>query len=235
MVELILDRITLHNSIRGFDQCDMLSTKSNHDSDIKVIIVPGNPGLIEFYIEFMKSLYDGLGAKYDIIGCHCGRIEDQFSVEEQIVHKSLCLEYLLQTRYQSNSNNIKFVLIGHSVGSYISLKMLNRYSEKFSFVNQINLFPTFRNLYEGLSPFIKVAIQDGFRSSLANFDRSTTPHINLCRYKHTTLTIQNKITTTTTTYSRKSVVKHNSIERAVYHADKSNSTDNKTKTTTTQY
>ncbi|GAM26030.1 hypothetical protein SAMD00019534_092050, partial [Acytostelium subglobosum LB1] len=172
-VELVSERISLHRGIRGHTECDMLSTKSSSTNPIKIIVVPGNPGLIEFYIEFIKTLYTNLNGQYDIIGVshlgHCGQIQEQFTVEEQIEHKAIFLEHLRDKRYGSIKDGVKFVLIGHSVGSYVSIKLVSRYSDQFNFVKKINLFPTFRDLYDGLSPFIKVAIQNRWRWGVASF------------------------------------------------------------------
>lgn len=56
---------------------------------------------------------------------------------------------------------LNFILIGHSVGSYICLRL--RKLDRFPISQVINLFPTFQYLYEGLSPFIRWLILPGFR------------------------------------------------------------------------
>ncbi|KAF2072341.1 hypothetical protein CYY_006336 [Polysphondylium violaceum] len=171
-VTLVAERIKLDQEIRGHSETDILYTKTNHiESNIKIIVVPGNPGVVDFYYDFIKHLYSNL--KLDIIAVshlgHCGKIQESFSVEEQIEHKALFLDWLLKYRF-NDQKDIKFVLIGHSVGSYVSLKVLKRYGDKYPIQTVCNLFPTFRNLYEGLSPFIKmVVMRSSTRSAISSF------------------------------------------------------------------
>eukprot|EP01133_Synstelium_polycarpum_P000208 gene208-252_t len=170
-VKLDLQRVNLHKDIRGHSSSEVLSTKHHPESRLKFIVIPGNPGMVQFYTEFIKTLYVALGSQHDVIGIshlgHCGRIEEQFTLEEQIEHKVIFLQHLLHTRFNGQPN-VEFVLIGHSVGSYISLKLTQRHGTTLNIVKEVNLFPTFRNLYEGLSPMIKVAVQDRFRGIVAN-------------------------------------------------------------------
>lgn len=37
-------------------------------SDITLVVVPGNPGAIEFYVEFITELFHLLDQKYSIVG-----------------------------------------------------------------------------------------------------------------------------------------------------------------------
>ncbi|EGG18834.1 hypothetical protein DFA_02573 [Cavenderia fasciculata] len=171
---VIEETIQLHRDIKGHFETDILYTNSNNtNNDVKIVVVSGNPGIVGFYVEFIKQLYFKLDQKYDIVGVshigHCGKLNEQFTCEDQIEHKRIVLEYLVNTKYASQKNTVKFILIGHSVGSYISLKVLNRFKDQFTIIKQINLFPTFRNLYDGLSPFIKLAVQNWMRAPVASF------------------------------------------------------------------
>ncbi|KAM9977624.1 hypothetical protein ACTFIR_011494 [Dictyostelium discoideum] len=175
-MELIEEIINLDESIQGETRTEIIYTKSQTPSNIKIIVIAGNPGIESFYQEFVKVLNLSFNSKYDIYGVghigHCGKIENKiFSVEEQIKHKELFLEYLLKNKYgDKDRKDIKFILIGHSVGSYISLKVVSRFSEKFEFLSVVNLFPTFKNLYDGLSPFIKmVVMRESTRNGLSTF------------------------------------------------------------------
>ncbi|KYQ92204.1 hypothetical protein DLAC_07050 [Tieghemostelium lacteum] len=175
MVELIHKTIQLHKPIQGETTTDLLFTNSKSFSNTKILVIPGNPGIVSFYIEFIKTLHAETG--YDIVGIshigHCGRVKNKnFSVEDQIQHKSLVIDYLLDQHWsieKDKQKDIEFILIGHSVGSYVSLKLLSRFSHRYQFRLCCNLFPTFRHLYNGLSPFIKLAIYNPIRWSFANF------------------------------------------------------------------
>ncbi|EGC30176.1 hypothetical protein DICPUDRAFT_158110 [Dictyostelium purpureum] len=164
----------LPETINGEDLSEYSYIKAESPSPIKLIVVAGNPGIIDFYSDFIKILFLSLNGKYDIYSIghlgHCGRIEKVFSVEEQIKHKELFLDYLLENDFKEGREDVKFILLGHSVGSYISLKVVNRYSDKFNFISVCNLFPTFKNLYDGLSPFIKmVVMRESTRSGFSTF------------------------------------------------------------------
>ncbi|KAK3308338.1 uncharacterized protein B0T15DRAFT_105371 [Chaetomium strumarium] len=119
-----------------------------------IYVIPGNPGLIAYYEPFMKTLRDLLDeveAKEDcrrafhIYGCNLLGFEDRdhdptfgctsaagvttepFTLENQI---RCCCE-----RVQEANNSLlgkgrvfdEVVLIGHSVGAYISLEIFNRH------------------------------------------------------------------------------------------------------------
>ncbi len=53
---------------------------------------------------------------------HTGTVQQIYSLEQQIAHKEHVLEYLSQ-QYE----NPNFVVMGHSVGAYISLKVIFLY------------------------------------------------------------------------------------------------------------
>ncbi|TYI87082.1 hypothetical protein E1A91_D04G111800v1 [Gossypium mustelinum] len=88
-----------------------------------VVFVPGNPGVITFYKEFVESLFKSLGgmASVSAVGAS-GHTEKNwehgklYSLQEQIDHK-----------------------VGHSIGSYIALEMLRRLPEKAMYC--IGLYP----------------------------------------------------------------------------------------------
>lgn len=47
--------------------------KAAQPNDLTFIVLPGNPGIIDFYIPFIDGLFDRLQRKYDVIGstAHC--------------------------------------------------------------------------------------------------------------------------------------------------------------------
>jgi pimeloyl-ACP methyl ester carboxylesterase len=59
-------------------------------------------------------------------------------------------------------------LAGHSIGAFICFKLLaERGTECRRVPRVIALMPTFRNLYDGLAPFVRVAVQPGVRNAFA--------------------------------------------------------------------
>jgi len=70
--------------------------------------------------------------------------------------------------YFPNIEEQRFILIVHSVGSYISMKVMAR-RPNWKVLEAIHLFPTFRNLWQGMSTPVKFAILPGIRNALASF------------------------------------------------------------------
>ncbi|KAL5739944.1 hypothetical protein ACOSQ2_029124 [Xanthoceras sorbifolium] len=107
---------------------------------LHVLLIPGNPGVIAFYKDFLESLYELLGGSASITAIghiaqtkknwECGRL---FSLQEQIDHK---MDFI---RQELPNNEVPVILVGHSIGSYISVEMLRRCSEKVIYC--IGLYP----------------------------------------------------------------------------------------------
>jgi pimeloyl-ACP methyl ester carboxylesterase len=134
-----------------------------------LIVIPGNPGLIQFYRKFVDFIYKKLEEKCSIYAVgHAGHGAVKmnssriFSLEEQITHKIRFMQITFDLRKQN------FIIISHSVGSYISLKLLKRCSDTIKIVQVINLFPTFRNLWEGLNFAKKCIAQPIIRNGVAS-------------------------------------------------------------------
>ncbi|KAL6273358.1 hypothetical protein ACE6H2_024050 [Prunus campanulata] len=137
------------------------------DPTLHVVVIPGNPGVVLFYKEFLESLYELLGGTASVTGktwvlhfaytsqsvfridhgyvlfpAHCkaygsfgkswehGRL---FSLQEQINHKMDVIKQELQ------NNEVPILLVGHSIGSYISVEMFKRSPEKVKYC--IGLYP----------------------------------------------------------------------------------------------
>jgi len=134
-------------------------------SNLKIIVIPGNPGLIEFYRSFIDTLHKKLDQKVTIVGIgHAGHGavgkngKTVFSLQNQIQHK---IEFL-----ESFPPETEFIILGHSIGAYIALKAMKR-SPNLKVRQVVNLFPTIRHLWDGLTPFKKFIILPGVRNSLS--------------------------------------------------------------------
>jgi hypothetical protein len=40
----------------------------NNDENYILVVIPGNPGVIDYYVEFLSTVHDELGKKIDIVG-----------------------------------------------------------------------------------------------------------------------------------------------------------------------
>ncbi|XP_057718073.1 uncharacterized protein LOC130932694 isoform X2 [Arachis stenosperma] len=105
-----------------------------------VLLVPGNPGVILFYKDFVEFLYDQLegNASITAIG-HISHTRKNwehgrlFSLEEQINHK---VDFI---REELQKNEIPIVLVGHSIGSYIAIEIFKRFPGKVKYC--VGLYP----------------------------------------------------------------------------------------------
>ncbi|XP_013912563.1 PREDICTED: lipid droplet-associated hydrolase [Thamnophis sirtalis] len=116
----------------------------------------GNPGLAGFYRIFIESLYFSLNQQYPVWavshGGHCKSppeikrkeetvshdTDDVFGLQGQVEHK---LKFL--RKYVPK--DVKLVLIGHSIGSYIALKIMKQSPEP-EILRSILLFPTIERM-----------------------------------------------------------------------------------------
>ncbi|KAK7244847.1 hypothetical protein RIF29_39675 [Crotalaria pallida] len=95
---------------------------------LHVLFFPGNPGVILFYKDFVEFLYELLGGTAS--NWEHGRL---FSLQDQIDHK---VDFI---REELQNTEIPIVLIGHSIGSYISIETFKRFPEKVKYC--IGLYP----------------------------------------------------------------------------------------------
>ncbi|XP_057805327.1 uncharacterized protein LOC131020493 [Salvia miltiorrhiza] len=125
-------------NISGF-KTELLEINSPEPT-LHVLFIPGNPGVISFYTDFLESLYELLGGTASVTGIgHISHSQKNwesqrlFSLEEQINHKINFIEQELQ------DVEVPIILVGHSIGSYISLEMLKRSRKKVIYC--IGLYP----------------------------------------------------------------------------------------------
>ena len=120
------------------------------------MFLKGNPGLIDYYETFASYLHDL--CKLPIIGVsHTGHLNTSSTNYKQSWNKIANLDqqvddkikYIENKLLQSNSDNVDIILIGHSIGCYIILKMLTAIKEKNLNINvkkSILIFPTIERM-----------------------------------------------------------------------------------------
>jgi pimeloyl-ACP methyl ester carboxylesterase len=113
-----------------------------------IVIIPGNPGLGGFYIPFAHELYNLFNEKISILiisqAGHSPPLKHCYTLKEQIEHKLKAIEQLLPT-----NENHRLILIGHSIGAYMVLKMLERLENQFE--RAFFLFPTIERMKDSLA------------------------------------------------------------------------------------
>ena len=109
------------------------------------VIIPGNPGLGGFYIPFAHQLFDLFHGKYAVLiisqAGHSPPLSHCFTLQEQIDHKLRAIEQLLPA-----AQGQQLILIGHSIGSYMLLQMLERLRDRYE--RAFLLFPTIERMAE---------------------------------------------------------------------------------------
>ena len=139
---------------------------------LHIFFVAGNPGPLHFYVTFLQKIFAGLVSgdfcsSYDTISCHgVGHANhhvegspssssrshpsddaEKYNLEFQICHKLVFISSVLDESRHNEGNcysKADVMMIGHSIGSYIVLDMLER-------CEQLRLRTRFINL---LMPFI---------------------------------------------------------------------------------
>ncbi|RIA98579.1 hypothetical protein C1645_731627 [Glomus cerebriforme] len=106
----------------------------NNDENLILFVIPGNPGVVDYYAEFLNTVHDELGKKIDIIGVsmlghthgpHNLSLKSLYSLQVQIDHKIQCIDKL-KSRFtsQGDGKQPKFIICGHSIGAYIGSQVL---------------------------------------------------------------------------------------------------------------
>ncbi|OQR67011.1 UPF0554 protein C2orf43-like [Tropilaelaps mercedesae] len=122
-----------------------------------VFVVPGNPGPIGFYADFMKEIYSGNEKNIEVWGVsHAGHvvlpkdmqkpyksIKRWFSTEGEVEHKIRFLEKFVP-------KDTPLVLIGHSIGSYMALQITDKL-KNHNIVHTYLLFPAIERLARGIN------------------------------------------------------------------------------------
>ncbi|XP_070393135.1 lipid droplet-associated hydrolase-like [Dermacentor albipictus] len=118
-----------------------------------VLVIPGNPGSIEFYAEFMREIYQGLKGKVIVWGVsHAGHVappkpmqipnvEDHptlYSCDGQIGHKMAFIKQYIPS-------GTPLILVGHSIGCHMVLEILKR-APDLNVCKAFLLFPAIESL-----------------------------------------------------------------------------------------
>ena len=114
-----------------------------------VIFVPGNPGLMEWYLPVFCGILERLGPGYccrgaslaghavthDLVnvqaweGSHVKNTSISWTIQGQVLHKAAYLDLLVKedsfgTSTSSNNKNLQFIFVCHSIGCYFAQQLL---------------------------------------------------------------------------------------------------------------
>ncbi|CAJ0912944.1 3566_t:CDS:2 [Entrophospora sp. SA101] len=119
-------------------------------------MITGNPGLINYYTEFLSTIHNERNKNIDIIGVsnlghfhgpHNSKLEGLYSLQDQINHKIQCFDKLHEKFSNNGKNNskVKFVLCGHSIGAHICSQVLKTRPNS-NIEHVYALFPTLQHI-----------------------------------------------------------------------------------------
>mmetsp|Transcript_13299 Transcript_13299/g.21818 ORF Transcript_13299/g.21818 Transcript_13299/m.21818 type:complete len:358 (-) Transcript_13299:103-1176(-) len=124
-------------------------------------LIPGNPGVVTYYTKFLKELHSLYNGRHRVVGVgHLGHDNNGglYSLEDQILHK-LDVFDMLESEVKPET---KIILIGHSVGAYVTLEMVRRRPNS-RILHTAAVFPMFRNFGDCAPPFLKLLLSTGLR------------------------------------------------------------------------
>ncbi|KAF9909513.1 hypothetical protein EC991_008495 [Linnemannia zychae] len=154
-----------------------------------LFMIPGNPGLIDYYIPFLQTIHDKCEGKIDIFGAsHLGHSAGAhvidpsrlFTLEEQVENKIAILDRLREM-YPAGT---RFILAGHSMGSWLALRILKarpnhgieRIFELFPTIHRIADTPNGRKMQNLFKPSVRSIV--GGTVSTLRFIFSAPPVLN---------------------------------------------------------
>ena len=95
---------------------------AKQSAQVVFVILPGNPGKVELYLEFMQHLYNKYKQQIDIYGInYLGHVEPTFKCYSLMDQTEHCKVEIYKIKQQHP--NVKLYLLGHSVGAFIALKL----------------------------------------------------------------------------------------------------------------
>ncbi|KAJ1647286.1 hypothetical protein J3B02_005665 [Coemansia erecta] len=142
-----------------------------------MLLIPGNPGLVDFYVDFCTTLHKEF-PDMDIIGVsHLGhtrfsdnrgliyRCKKTHSLEEQAMNMIEVFDEI-DREYAATSARPKMLLLGHSVGCYFAQKIVECREHRVDRV--YSLFPAIESIADTpRGRQLRLLFQPGFRQLVA--------------------------------------------------------------------
>ena len=180
-----LSEIPLLRTFSSEEEDDKICYEPSTDSidgesqDYLIYFLPGNPGLIRYYQPFIHKLYTLLSscsttesARFHICGhshggfetAHHGKKVEPLGLGQQIKDQEQLLYNHIKSHRSRTGRNPKVILMGHSVGCYMLLELIQQHRDKiqelidqhgdkieegeedFDLIGGILLFPTITHI-----------------------------------------------------------------------------------------
>ncbi|KAI8918453.1 hypothetical protein DFJ77DRAFT_508698 [Powellomyces hirtus] len=133
----------------GGERTEILQIRHSKSERSKavVLMIPGNPGVIDYYENFLKTLHTECNGEISIVGTqHLGHSaavvhKKNYAVSDQVAHK-IALLGEIERRY---GKDMPIVVIGHSFGCWVAVQLLNARPDA-NIVKVVALFPTLHSM-----------------------------------------------------------------------------------------
>ncbi|KAL3890213.1 hypothetical protein ACJMK2_002505 [Sinanodonta woodiana] len=157
------------------------------------LIIPGNPGVAEYYEHFMQVLYENSGKRVPVWAiAHTGHVsipKEHSTTSQMDVHhlnKVCSLEGQVQNKVsfirQYIPKDVSLILIGHSIGCYMIIKMLEEVDQ--SHVHRcFLLFPTIERMKTSPNGIVATPILKYLRWLVTSFVYCTSYLSPASKYK----------------------------------------------------
>ncbi|KAI5963687.1 uncharacterized protein KGF55_002567 [Candida pseudojiufengensis] len=122
---------------------------NNSENDF-LILIPGNPGLINYYITYLNYIQEKV-PKFEILcieylGFLAQNVKKDskgnqiiYSVDDQINHKFEIIKKIINDRYSISSNKSNIFLLSHSLGGFITERVILKLLQDDSLSNKFNI------------------------------------------------------------------------------------------------
>lgn len=158
---------------------NLLDEESVSRPKLLIFIIPGNPGFSPFYMPFARALYSLTNKRFPVwsityagfalvpkdkkiltspADANAQEIKDIYGLRGQIEHKIAFLRAHVP-------KDVKLILVGHSIGSYIALQILKNAPE-LPVIHTFLLFPTIERMSESPKGRIATPLLCWFRYAL---------------------------------------------------------------------
>lgn len=110
---------------------EFLSYESN--SDLNIIIFPGNPGIAALYVDLANILIKKLNGNVNIYsisyaGFTKQKSEKKYTLQEELDHKIKVINFL-KTNWSKKS---RIVILGHSIGGWLGKELIKQMKEELN-------------------------------------------------------------------------------------------------------
>ncbi|KAK6544143.1 hypothetical protein TWF694_000850 [Orbilia ellipsospora] len=173
-------------------QLNSFLTPTSPVQSYAILHLPGNPGLISYYTNYLESLSLQLSnasipsAQFTIFGASLGgfnvsstKSDPKLPLGYCPLHEQISRQVSMITHLLTLNPNLKIILTGHSLGAYLLLSAIHQISTfspqlKNRIIGGIGLFPAVTHIAKSssgrkISPFIKVPGLLSFLVLLSNF------------------------------------------------------------------